>query len=664
MQLLNVTITNKVAVYSKRGGDIVCGNDDYQIRFNFDAEWDAYSSKTARFSWNGQYKDVDFTGDTVTVPALFNTSVLLVGVYAGDISTTTRARITCVPSVLCGTVVAGAGSGETYYNEAKAAAERAEAAAETAAAEAAVEAAQQAAPEAAREVVGYMLEPCIIIPKIYGSYVDKNGRVQTITTLPTEMTYKIPCAVGEKFEYTGRADYSFAGVTFWQNDVLLSYLQTTEGGGVETLDVTIPEGCNYVQFCSYGTSSVVLNVAKKSPTHYTGKIKDLENALEGVDTELLELAGLEGNENLFIEDDPRNIEDAYINAVGTISQLASRGLIVSHPIKVQGGVTYKYQANYIIVSRDAAYIATCDKYGNCQAMFTADKVIDDGRWVVFTPESDCYVRLTLTPTTFPAMVAPADNYPASYVKGRNIMTGISIPYGNIVGLDEFESDNPLLGKKLSVNGDSICQGAGSTGGYARYIGENNGMAVQNVGISGGTITAETYADDGTTARHWICRTISNMDADADYAIVEGGVNDAGRGEPLGELSYGYNATLNDKTFYGAFESMLKQLVTRFAGKKYGYIAVHKMVDGYLSAPIYSTGNTDYYDAAKKCCEKWGVPFLDLNTSCPPFAYFPSENADLHALRTTYTHNGDGWHPNEEGYKKYYVPKIEAWLKTL
>lgn len=137
MKTLNVNITNKVAVYSQRGGEIVCGNDDYQIKFTFDAEWSGYSSKTARFSWNGQYQDVTFTGDTVTVPVLFNTSVLMVGVYAGDLSTTTRARIVCVPSVLCGTDTAAPGSGETYYNEAKAAAERAEAAAETAAAEAA-----------------------------------------------------------------------------------------------------------------------------------------------------------------------------------------------------------------------------------------------------------------------------------------------------------------------------------------------------------------------------------------------------------------------------------------------------------------------------------------------------------------------------------------------
>ena len=34
------------------------------------------------------------------------------------------------------------------------------------------------------------------------------------------------------------------------------------------------------------------------------------------------------------------------------------------------------------------------------------------------------------------------------------------------------------------------------------------------------------------------------------------------------------------------------------------------------------------------------------------------------LLDDYTANGDGWHPNELGYTKYYCDKIEAWLKTL
>ena len=220
----------------------------------------------------------------------------------------------------------------------------------------------------------------------------------------------------------------------------------------------------------------------------------------------------------------------------------------------------------------------------------------------------------------------------------------------------------LLGKYISVNGDSICNGAGCGGGYVKIISERCGMKYQNVAVNGATVTAESYRKSGE-ARHWISRTVDKMDASADYAIVEGGVNDASISEiPLGKISVGFNAPLDDTTFIGAFESMLKQLVKKYHGKKIGYIAVHQMTNRFSA--LYE-GEDNFYLAAKKCCEKWGVPFCDLNVACPPFAFF-KENGDpeLYAIRQAYTMNGDGWHPNEAGYQKYYCDKIEAWLKTL
>ena len=71
----------------------------------------------------------------------------------------------------------------------------------------------------------------------------------------------------------------------------------------------------------------------------------------------------------------------------------------------------------------------------------------------------------------------------------------------------------------------------------------------------------------------------------------------------------------------------------------------------------------YYWAARLCCEKWGVPYCDLNVSVPAFGLFKS-SSDMYVLTQQYTKNSDGWHPNEEGYKKYYCDKIEAWMKTL
>lgn len=218
--------------------------------------------------------------------------------------------------------------------------------------------------------------------------------------------------------------------------------------------------------------------------------------------------------------------------------------------------------------------------------------------------------------------------------------------------------NPLYGKKVSFIGDSICAGSSETylGGYGKIIADRNNMTYENLAKGGATVTAETYSSSTGNAKGWICRMVENMSADADYAIVEGGLNDAWQYSDhgtieIGEISNGYNATLDETTYCGAFESMLKQLVTKFQGKKIGYIAVPKLMDLYdsnLNAP-------NFYHIALECCAKWGVPVCDLNTIIPPFKY-------IKTLGTVYT--ADGSHPTHEGYLKYYCDPIEAWMKTL
>lgn len=84
---------------------IVCGNNDYQIQFTFDAEWDNSLMKTARFAWRkgGKqlYIDVPFTGDAVDVPMLTEVRFVYVGVYTDHLQTTTPARIACEYSIRC-----------------------------------------------------------------------------------------------------------------------------------------------------------------------------------------------------------------------------------------------------------------------------------------------------------------------------------------------------------------------------------------------------------------------------------------------------------------------------------------------------------------------------------------------------------------------------------
>lgn len=80
---------------------IVCGNKDYQVVFDFDAEWLDYPVKTARFIYAGQFTDVVFEGNTCQVPLLQGVDMVAVGVFAGDLITSTPAVIGCDRSILC-----------------------------------------------------------------------------------------------------------------------------------------------------------------------------------------------------------------------------------------------------------------------------------------------------------------------------------------------------------------------------------------------------------------------------------------------------------------------------------------------------------------------------------------------------------------------------------
>ena len=104
MKEIKINVADKVA--SAVGSPvIVCGNSNYKITFIFDSEWGAYQEKTARFTFKrdgiDKYIDVLFSGTSCTAPILTNIERVSIGVYAGDLRTTTGAEIRCKKSILC-----------------------------------------------------------------------------------------------------------------------------------------------------------------------------------------------------------------------------------------------------------------------------------------------------------------------------------------------------------------------------------------------------------------------------------------------------------------------------------------------------------------------------------------------------------------------------------
>lgn len=99
---IEIIVRDKIARTANKHDFAVCGNSDYTIKFNFDSEWDAYEAKTARFKYNGTYTDVVFNGSECSMPIITNAFRVEIGVYAGELHTTSSAVLPLRKSILCG----------------------------------------------------------------------------------------------------------------------------------------------------------------------------------------------------------------------------------------------------------------------------------------------------------------------------------------------------------------------------------------------------------------------------------------------------------------------------------------------------------------------------------------------------------------------------------
>lgn len=99
MATVKITVRDRIAIV-EAGVELVCNNPTDTIEFDFDEEWSAHNTKTARFSWEGRYIDVVFDGNTVEVPEIYRTSYVFVGVFSNGI-TTTPAKVPTRFSIKC-----------------------------------------------------------------------------------------------------------------------------------------------------------------------------------------------------------------------------------------------------------------------------------------------------------------------------------------------------------------------------------------------------------------------------------------------------------------------------------------------------------------------------------------------------------------------------------
>jgi lysophospholipase L1-like esterase len=256
---------------------------------------------------------------------------------------------------------------------------------------------------------------------------------------------------------------------------------------------------------------------------------------------------------------------------------------------------------------------------------------------------------------------------------------------------------PWAGKKIVGIGDSIVVGVdangtpigeqgmqiNSAGGWLAAIKEKYpSVTTLNMGVASTTMAKNNNVPANASYGCILDRMDSIPDG-YDYILLAGGVNDFFHKDtysiPFGDdttflydtpisakyengaysaLTYmmqyggGHTGDLDATTFCGAMEIAMVKLVTRFHDKKIGFIINHR---------IRPTKDfNQYMDYAKKMCEKYGVPCLDLReVVCMPRIYGIAGNSNGTSIYTV-----DAVHPNDKGYKEKYLPAIEAWMRTL
>ena len=218
-------------------------------------------------------------------------------------------------------------------------------------------------------------------------------------------------------------------------------------------------------------------------------------------------------------------------------------------------------------------------------------------------------------------------------------------------------EGKLKGKTLYLNGDSITFGAGFTGGYGKLLANKYGCINTNNGATGGTLASGTTYGDGTP-RHYIANNVvDTVNKQYDYMMLSGGFNDYGNNVPIGTLSnvnFAFTNPVTTDNVIGALETMFRHILQNYPTTKLYFLITHK-VNRCTTEPN-SIGKTmqDYVNAIKSVCERYSIPIINMWENSKLITAYDN-------ISNTYTNNSDRVHPNELGYKEFYLPVIERKL---
>ena len=93
-----------------------------------------------------------------------------------------------------------------------------------------------------------------------------------------------------------------------------------------------------------------------------------------------------------------------------------------------------------------------------------------------------------------------------------------------------------------------------------------------------------------------------------------------------------------------------------------FVITHK-----ITSTVYAQNNAGYtwedvYEKMVGICKKYSIPYYDAFSESGLNAYNAVQNTNF--LTSNNTGNPDGCHPNEAGYRRYYVPQLIALFESV
>ena len=303
------------------------------------------------------------------------------------------------------------------------------------------------------------------------------------------------------------------------------------------------------------------------------------------------------------------------------------------------GNTLPATPEFRVNKKNNVYSLKWEQVHNANEYIVYSMLPDDTQWTRegITDKTSFDFKKTKTPEIYLAVRA------VRYADGEKYVSDYNKTYF---------SDVKPVGKMYSC-GDSIATGVGSHGySYAEIFAEENHLQLIDKATTGAQLSS------ANEKKGHVCENImKDVTKEYDYVFIEGGNDDYFFSVEPGEVSPKGKDTYDMNTTCGALESALAYLKENCPDTKVIFVLIHD-ADGHAKKKN-DIGLTfeDYAEGIRAVCAKYNVSVAD----CMKDSGFDVTDTKI-VEQYTYKYNGvyptgDGVHPTEQAYRKYYMPLI-------